>query len=74
MQNEPGVCATFPDPAVGNDVFVPVQARIALKLLELIVGLEGAIVIGCLAPRNIDCGGNVTATLRLLLGQVSWCK
>ena len=30
VQNEPGVRAAFPDPAVGNDVFVPVQAGTAI--------------------------------------------
>ena len=67
VQNKPGVCAAFPDPAVGNDVFVPVQAGAAIQLLERVIGLEGAVIVGCLAPGHVDRGGNVTATLCLLL-------
>src|SRR5687767_15832247 len=66
--------AAFPDPAVVNDVLLPVQAGLAVNLLEFVVGAEGAIIIGCLAPRHVDRGRNVSATLCLLLRQVGWGK
>src|SRR4030095_9603138 len=74
VQHEPGVRAALPDPAVGNDVFVPVQARVAVNLFELVIGPESAIIVGRLAPRHVDRGGNVTAALGLLLRQVRWGK
>src|SRR4029453_12067080 len=52
------------------DVFVPAQGPAAFGLLELVIGLEGAVVVGSLAPGHIDCSRNMTATLRLLLRQV----
>src|SRR4029453_14288306 len=71
MQHEPGVRAAFSDPAVGDDVLVPAQARIAVQLLELLIGLESAVIIGSLAPWHVDCSRDMTTTLRLLLRQVS---
>ena len=47
VQNEPGV-RCVPDPAVGNDVFVPIEASAAIELLELVIGLEGIIVAALL--------------------------
>ena len=49
---------------------VPAQARIAVDHLEFVIGPESAVIIGRLAPRHVDCGGNVAAALGLLLRQV----
>ena len=64
--------AAFPDPAVGDGVFRPSRHRVAVELLELVIRLEGAVIVGCLAPRDIDCGRNVTPALCLLLREVGW--
>src|SRR6478672_2644497 len=71
MQYEPCVRAAFPDPAVRNDVVAPVQAGVAVKLLELVIGSERSVIVGRLAPGHVDRGRNVTTTLCLLLRQMS---
>ena len=45
-----------------------------LYSLELVIGLEGAVIIGCLAPGHVHSCGNVSAALCLLLRQVGWGK
>ena len=43
---------------------------LAVDLLELVVGLEGAVVVGRLAPRDVGRGRDVARALGLLLRQV----
>src|SRR5215813_14422882 len=54
MQHEPGVGAALTDPAVGDRVLAEVQARLALvQRAQLVVRLEGAVVVGGLGPRDV---------------------
>ena len=73
MQNEPGVCAAFPDPAVGNDVFVPVQAAPLYSSLSSSSDLKVPSSLAALLQGTFSCG-NVPAALCLLLRQVGWGK
>ena len=70
LQHEPGVRRALADAAVGDGVLAPVDAGLGVELLELVVGLEGAVVVGRLAPRDVGRGRDVTGALRLLLREV----
>src|SRR6266487_5749072 len=75
MQREPGVRRTLADPAVGDGVPAEVQAgRIAVELAQVVVGLEGSVIVGGLRPRHVLGRGHVPAALRLLLRQMRRCK
>ena len=47
-----------------------VEADLVVERRELVVGLEGAVVVGVLAPRHVDRGGDVAGALGLLLREV----
>src|SRR5690606_7123428 len=65
-----GVRGTLTDPAVGDGFLGAVQARVAVDLGQLVIGLEGAVFVRGLAPRHVDGGGDMAGTLALLLRQV----
>src|ERR1700751_4409034 len=67
LQNEPGVRRTLPDPAVSDGFLRPVQTGVGVQLGQLLVGLEGAVLVGCLAPGDVDRAGDVAGALALLL-------
>src|SRR5690242_21826467 len=69
VQREPGVARPLADPAVGNGVATVVEPLVAVELGEFVVGLEGAVLVGGLRPRHVERGGDVPATLGLLLRQ-----
>src|SRR5439155_19420133 len=52
-QGEPGVGGALADPAVGDDLLVPCHARPAVQPLELVGGLERAVLVGRLGPRDV---------------------
>src|SRR5205823_10643418 len=58
------------DPAVGDGVLAIVEAGGGVQLAQFVVGLEGAVLVGGLAPRHADRGRDVAGPLRLLLRQV----
>jgi hypothetical protein len=58
------------DAAVGDRRRAVVEALLAVQLVELLVGAEGAVVGGRLAPRDVDGGRHVAGPLGLLLRQV----
>src|SRR5664279_3455875 len=52
MQREPGVAGALTDAAVGDGVAAVIEALIAVELSQIVVGLEGAVFVGGLAPRQ----------------------
>src|ERR1700747_296546 len=54
LQNEPGLRRTLPDPAVSDGFLGPVQTGVGVQLGQLLVGLEGAVLVGGLAPGDVD--------------------
>ena len=56
--------AAFTDAAIGNDFVFAGYALRAVKLLELIRALEGAVFVGCLCPRHVRGGGDMAGALR----------
>src|SRR3954453_12348236 len=70
VQREPGVAGTLADAAVGDGVAAVVQPFAHVQLAQLVVGLEGAILVGRLRPGHVERGRDVAAPLALLLGQV----
>src|SRR5215207_10452935 len=69
-QHEPGVAGALADAAVGDGRLAVVVALLGVERLELLVALEGAVLVGRLAPRDVLGGRDVAALLRLLLRQV----
>src|SRR5919197_1008642 len=51
VQHEPGVRRPLADAAVGDGVLAEVDAGVGVQLPQLVVGTEGAVVVGRLAPR-----------------------
>src|SRR5579875_1078811 len=70
VQGEPGVARTLPDAAVRDGVLALVEAGFLVQGAQLVVGLERAVLVGRLAPRDVDGRRDVAAALRLLLRQV----
>jgi rhodanese-related sulfurtransferase len=70
VQDEPGQRGALTDAAVGDGVLGQVDALLGVELLELVVRLEGAVVVGVLGPRDVAGARDVARTLRLLLRQV----
>src|SRR3954451_18551098 len=70
VQHEPGVRAALTDAAVGDRVLGLVETCVAVELGELVVRLEGAVVVRGLAPGDVQRRRDVAAALRLLLRQV----
>src|SRR4051812_8916193 len=68
-QHEPGVARALADPAVGDGRLAVVEALLGVELLQLLVALECAVLVGRLAPRDVLRGRDVAALLRLLLRQ-----
>src|ERR687893_1029203 len=68
-QHEPGVARALADPAVGDGVLAGVEAGLGVELGQLLVALEGAVLVGRLAPRHVHRGGDVARALRALLRQ-----
>src|ERR1700758_436902 len=69
VQNEPGVRRPFPDSAVRNRLLGVIEAGRAVELLQVVVRLEGAVLVGGLAPRHVDRARDVARPLALLLRQ-----
>src|SRR5690242_17502675 len=74
VQCEPRVAGPLTDAAVRNRVAAVIEAGIAVQRAQLVVGLERTVLVGRLRPRDVECGGNVPATLRLLLREVRRCE
>src|SRR5690242_17294180 len=70
VQREPRVARPLADAAVGDGVLAVVEPFVAVELGELVVGLEGAVLVRGLRPRDVQRGRDVAATLALLLRQV----
>src|ERR1700722_2650548 len=71
VQDEPGVRRALADPAVRDGVLAEVDPGLVLvQGGEVAVGLEGAVLVRGLGPRNVLRGRDVAAALRLLLRQV----
>jgi len=70
VQHEPGVRAAFTDPAVGDGVLAEVDAGLLVELTKVVVGLERAVVVGGLGPRDVRCRRDVAGPLGLFLRQV----
>src|SRR5690349_23016983 len=67
LQHEPGVRRALTDAAVRDGLLLAVQAGLRVQLGQVVVRLEGAVLVGRLAPRNIDGAGGVPGALALLL-------
>src|ERR1700709_1865816 len=61
LEREPGVRRTLTDPAVGDRLLLAVQTCLGVQLGEVVVGLEGAVLVCCLAPRHDYGGGELRA-------------
>src|SRR4051794_28402214 len=70
LQHEPGVRRALTDPAVGDGLLLAVQARLGVQLGQVLIGLERAVLVGRLAPRNVDGARDMPRALALLLRQV----
>src|SRR4051794_22744819 len=70
LQHEPGVRRPLTDAAVRDDVLLTVQAGLGVELGQVLVGLEGAVLVGRLAPGHVECPGDVARPLALFLRQV----
>src|SRR5215213_8599801 len=68
LQHEPRVRRALTDAAVGNGFLLAVQAGPGVQLAQVLVGLERAVLVGRLAPRNVDGARDMPWTLALLLG------
>src|SRR6476659_9728450 len=64
LEHEPGVRGALADAAVGDGVLAAVQSGLAVDLGELVVRLEGAVLVRGLAPRHADRRGDVAGPLR----------
>src|SRR5215475_13095878 len=73
VEYEPRVRRPLADPAVRDRRLRVVQAGGPVDVAQFVVGLERAVLVGRLAPRNAERGRDVPGALRLLLGQVSGC-
>src|SRR3954454_1496876 len=54
LEHEPGVRGPLPDPAQRDGLLAVIETGSAVDLAQLVVGLEGAVVVGGLAPRHVD--------------------
>src|SRR3954469_438068 len=70
VQHEPGVARALADAAVGDGRLAVVVALLVVERGQLLVGLEGAVLVGRLAPRDVLGRGDVAALLSHLLRQV----
>src|SRR4051812_42683540 len=70
LQHEPGVRRALTDSAVGDGFLLSVQSGLGVQLGQVLVGLEGPVLVGRLAPRNVDSAGDMPWALALLLREV----
>src|SRR3954451_8021771 len=68
LQHEPGVRRALTDAAVGDGLLLAVQAGLGVQLGQVLIRLERAVLVGRLAPRNVDGAGDMPRALALLLG------
>src|SRR5208282_5755091 len=64
FQHEPRVRAALADSAVGDHFARAGHALALIELLQLVRGLERAVLVGSLRPRDVRGGGNVPSALR----------
>src|SRR5690606_30994401 len=69
-QDKPGVRRALTDAAVRDRGLAAVETGRGVQRPQLLVGLEGAVLVRGLRPRHVDRRRDVTRALRLLLGQV----
>src|SRR3984885_1005484 len=69
-QHEPGMRRPLTDAAIGDGLLGPVQTSVGVQLGQVGVGLEGAVLVGGLAPGHVDRAGDVAGPLALLLRQM----
>src|SRR5438445_5447567 len=70
VEHEPGMGRALTDAAVGDHLRVVRDAGALVKGGELVGRLEGAVLVGGLAPRHVGRPRHVAGHLGLLLGQV----
>src|SRR3712207_2775104 len=63
-EHEPGVARALTDAAVRDGVLALVETGLGVELGQLLVALEGAVLVGRLAPRHVHGGGVVARPLR----------
>src|SRR5215475_12338212 len=63
LQLEPGVRAALADAAIGDDLFAAVDPLASVKLLQLVVVLEGAVFPRGLDPGDVGRARNVACPL-----------
>src|SRR6266851_4124948 len=64
LQNEPSVRATLADAAVGDDFVFSGNALGLVEFFQVVEGLEGAVFVRSLRPRDIRGLGNMAGALR----------
>src|SRR5215467_7626998 len=64
LEREPRVRAALTDAAVGDDFARTADALIAIELLQIVEGLESAVLVSGLRPGNIGGLGNMAGALR----------
>src|SRR4051812_16958055 len=69
-EHEPRVRRALADAAVGDHLLLRRHARVFVQRLQLVSGLERAVLVGCPAPRDVRRARDVPAHLRLLLWEV----
>src|SRR5438067_372800 len=69
-KHEPGVGRALADAAVGDHVLVGGDAGALVEVLQVVSRLEGAVLVGRLAPGDVRGAGDVPGHLSLLLRQV----
>src|SRR4029078_10811831 len=74
LEREPRVGGALADPAVRDDLTVAGDALGVVQRLELVGGLEGAVVHRRLSPPDVRGAGDVARHLRLLLRKVDRCE
>src|ERR1700754_3818164 len=52
LQHEPGVRRTLTDTAVGDGLLLSVESGLGVQRSQIVVGLEGPVLVGRLAPPN----------------------
>src|SRR5918996_4065450 len=70
LQHKPRMRGALADAAVGDDVLVRSDALGLVQGLELVGGLERAVLVHGLRPRDVGRAGDVARDLSLLLREV----
>src|SRR5882762_1391395 len=63
LEYEPGVRTAFADAAVGDDFVFAGNSLGLVKFFQVVIGLEGAVLVGGLRPGDIRCLGDVAGAL-----------